>query len=248
MAPTAGGAHSSHRSSRPTRQLVRSDPNLTALAEAYLRTGRLSFVVVVSKPFDQLAFSMALPTLQDIELIECSDNLESAAEICHSLNPDGVVIDLSFENGASYAAGRQLLESGCVKSVAFHDSRFALSRARAALTSGTGSHYFTRSFQLRELCTAIRTRTNIDDVFISTLEHLHGFDKHRFLRLSAQELHVMEWMADGHSVRSIAEKMGLAESTVDNHKSRMMKKLNIHRGSQLVRIAVETGLVDWDQR
>jgi DNA-binding NarL/FixJ family response regulator len=47
-------------------------------------------------------------------------------------------------------------------------------------------------------------------------------------------------------VRSIAEKMGLAESTVDNHKWRMMKKLGIHRSSELVGIAIETGLLDWD--
>jgi DNA-binding NarL/FixJ family response regulator len=248
MASTAGGAHSSHRGSRPSRHLVRADPNLTALAEAYLRTGRLRFVVAVSQPFDQLAFSAALPTIHDIELIECSADLETASEICHSIMPDGIVVDVSFANGAPYLAGRQLLESRCVKSVAFYDSRFALSRARTALSSGVGSCYFTRSFRLRELCTCLRTRANIDNVFISEPEHLHAYDRHNFLSLSAQELHVMEWIANGHSVRSIAEKMGLAESTVDNHKSRMMKRLNIHRGSQLVRIAVETGLVDWDLR
>jgi two-component system, NarL family, response regulator NreC len=248
MAPTAGGAHSSHRSSRPTRQLLPSDPNLTALADAYLRSGRLSFVVAVAQPFDQLAFSATLPTLRDVELVECICNLELASEICRSVKPDCIIIDLAFANGDPYLVGRQLLEKRSVKAVAYFDTRFALSRARTAIASGVGSCYFTRSFNLRELCTAIRTRTNIDNVFISRPEHLCDYDRHNFLGLSAQELHVMEWMADGHSVRSIAEKMGLAESTVDNHKSRMMKRLNIHRASQLVRIAVETGLVDWDLR
>jgi DNA-binding NarL/FixJ family response regulator len=248
MASTAGGAHFSHHSSGPSRRLLRADNLSGAITESYSRTGRLSLLVAAVQPFDQLAFSSMLPSIQNIELIQCLGNLETVLQICPGVAPDVVIIDVSFAGGASYQAGRELLERRCTKSIAFFDFRFALHRARKALTCGIGACYFTRALDLKQLSTCLTTRANIENIFISNVEQLPTFDKHQFLTLSTQELHVLQWLANGHSVRSIAEKMGLAESTVDNHKARMMKKLMINKTSHLVRLAVETGLIDWESK
>ena len=47
--------------------------------------------------------------------------------------------------------------------------------------------------------------------------------------LSDRELEVMLLLSDGHSVKEFAEVMKLAESTIENHKFRLMRKLGVHR-------------------
>jgi DNA-binding NarL/FixJ family response regulator len=246
MAPTASGAHFSHSSARASRSTTRAESPHTETAECFLRSGRLGILASVVQPFDQLAFSAVLHSIPDTKLIQCLTDVETLLQVCPRVLPDVVILDVLFPNGASYHAGHELLKSRCTKSVAFYDVRFALHRARRALAIGADAYYFTRGFDLKQLCTCIRTRANLENVFVSMAEHLRRYDETGFLTLTTKELHVLQWLADGHSVRTIAEKMDLAESTIDNHKSRMMKRLNIRKTSTLVRLAVQTGLVDWD--
>src|SRR4029077_6915186 len=50
-------------------------------------------------------------------------------------------------------------------------------------------------------------------------------------------------LARGDTVRQCAGALGLAPSTIDNHKSRLMKKLGIHKASELTCRAVRDGLI-----
>ncbi len=62
-------------------------------------------------------------------------------------------------------------------------------------------------------------------------------------QLTDRQRETLVGLAEGHSVRECARRMGISESTVDNHKSLMMKKLGIHKVSQLVRLAYQEGLL-----
>ena len=62
--------------------------------------------------------------------------------------------------------------------------------------------------------------------------------------LTLRERQVMRMLAEGKSVRQCADALGLAPSTIDNHKSRLMKKLSVHRSSQLTLLAIREGLID----
>ncbi len=78
-------------------------------------------------------------------------------------------------------------------------------------------------------------------------EHGYSLDKTAMngsiVALSARERRVMQLLAEGRSVRQCAADLGIAQSTVDNHKSRLMKKLGIHKASELTRLAIREGLV-----
>jgi len=65
-------------------------------------------------------------------------------------------------------------------------------------------------------------------------------------RLSPRETQVLTLLAAGLSVQQCADRLALSPSTVDNHKTRMMKKLDIHKTADLVRLAVSEGIVDVD--
>lgn len=60
--------------------------------------------------------------------------------------------------------------------------------------------------------------------------------------LTPRELEVAKLLADGKNVRETAKLLGMAHKTADVHKTRLMKKLDIHNRSDLTRWAIKSGL------
>lgn len=61
--------------------------------------------------------------------------------------------------------------------------------------------------------------------------------------LTPREIDVLIHLAKGNSVKQCARILGIGVSTVGNHKSRLMKKLDIHKTVELSRLAMREGLV-----
>lgn len=56
----------------------------------------------------------------------------------------------------------------------------------------------------------------------------------------------MRLLAEGFSVREIAQKLYISPKTVENHRSNLMRKLDLHNAIELVRYAARLGLIDVD--
>jgi DNA-binding NarL/FixJ family response regulator len=61
--------------------------------------------------------------------------------------------------------------------------------------------------------------------------------------LTAKEVAILRLLARGLTTRQCSEILNRSESTIDNHRTRMMKKLGIHRSAALVRLAIKEGLM-----
>lgn len=68
-------------------------------------------------------------------------------------------------------------------------------------------------------------------------------DKCSIASLTPREIDVLKMVALGFSVRDCAEHLKVSSSTIDNHKARLMKKLNIHKVPKLTRLAIREGLI-----
>jgi DNA-binding NarL/FixJ family response regulator len=53
----------------------------------------------------------------------------------------------------------------------------------------------------------------------------------------------VHFVAEGRSSANIAAQLGLATSTIDTYRSRMMQKLNVSSSADLVKYAILNGLV-----
>ncbi|RMG02780.1 MAG: DNA-binding response regulator [Planctomycetota bacterium] len=63
-------------------------------------------------------------------------------------------------------------------------------------------------------------------------------------RLTHRELEVLFHLARGKTLRECAEELQLSTSTVDNHKTHMMRKLGVKRTVELISVAYRNGLLD----
>ncbi len=64
--------------------------------------------------------------------------------------------------------------------------------------------------------------------------------------LTERELDVLQKIAEGHSTKEIALKFGLSIKTVDNHRTNMMRKLDLHNVASITRYAMINGLIDFE--
>jgi two-component system nitrate/nitrite response regulator NarL len=61
--------------------------------------------------------------------------------------------------------------------------------------------------------------------------------------LSNREREILITIAEGLSNKEIASRLNIAVRTVETHRERLIKKLNIHTTAGLTRFAVKTGLI-----
>jgi two-component system, NarL family, response regulator NreC len=61
--------------------------------------------------------------------------------------------------------------------------------------------------------------------------------------LSERERQVLELVAGGLNNHDMGKKLGLSPKTIARHRERIMKKLNIHSRTELVKFAIRTGLI-----
>ena len=64
--------------------------------------------------------------------------------------------------------------------------------------------------------------------------------------LTPREQEVMTLLAEGKSANQIADKLFISRKTVENHRSNIMRKLDIHSNIELVRYAAKIGIIDVD--
>lgn len=60
--------------------------------------------------------------------------------------------------------------------------------------------------------------------------------------LTPREREVLQLLAEGHSAREIADRIGVSTKTVETHRKHMMTKLGVHSVAELTRIAIREGL------
>jgi DNA-binding NarL/FixJ family response regulator len=61
--------------------------------------------------------------------------------------------------------------------------------------------------------------------------------------LTDREREILQLIAESHSTKDIAAKLGISIKTVDNHRTNLMRKLNLHDVASLTRHALNIGLI-----
>lgn len=62
--------------------------------------------------------------------------------------------------------------------------------------------------------------------------------------LTAREREILQLIAESHSTKEVAAKLNISVKTAENHRTNLMKKLDLHDVASLTRYAIEHGLVE----
>ena len=64
--------------------------------------------------------------------------------------------------------------------------------------------------------------------------------------LTKREREILQLIAESHSTREIAKKLEISVKTADNHRTNLMRKLDLHNVASLTRYAINNGLISID--
>jgi len=193
---------------------------------------------------------LLLQTQPDFTVVgEAADGAQGLLEI-RKQKPDLVILDLSMPGLGGLETLKQVMaEQPWLKIVILtmhDDSEFV----RTAITAGAKGYVLKRAADT-ELLTALRAvgagGTYIyPSVAMQLLMESGRESKVHAGKLSARETEVLQLIALGYTQQEIAERLSLSTKTVETHKARISEKLGLKTRAELVRYAVNNGLVQMD--
>jgi two-component system nitrate/nitrite response regulator NarL len=179
------------------------------------------------------------------EAADGEEALKKALELC----PDVVLTDISMprRDGLSFTeALRKQAPQVKVLILSMHNNKDYILRIIQA-----GAHgYVSKEASTEELTQAIESVYGGDTFFSpevaqAALSRLveHGGKRQPFAQLTVREREVLALIAQGQSNKEIATNLGIGVRTIETHRERIMRRLDIHSVAGLTKFAISNGLV-----
>ncbi len=192
----------------------------------------------------------------DIEVVGVADNGRKAVKLTQELKPDLVIMDISMPDLNGLEATRQIIAQ-CpeVKIIALSintDKRYVKGMLKAG-----ASGYLTKGCSFEELTNAIHIvaagkkylSPEISDIVIEeSLSPSPARDSSVSSILTKREREVLQLLAEGKTVKQIADHLYLSIKTVHTHRKHIMEKLDIHSIAGLTKYAIQEGLTTVENR
>lgn len=187
----------------------------------------------------------------DFEVVAETGDGQVAYNLCLELKPDFVILDVMLPglNGAEVlrrfsktlrhtrvlvfsgyqnpALVRELLQAGAH---GFVEKSAPLSELKKGIqiVSNGGSYFGPEVAQLLREAVAnpVASRSPTVDI------------------LTAREREILQLIAESHSTKEVAAKLNISVKTAENHRTNLMKKLDLHDVASLTRYAIEHGLIE----
>jgi two-component system response regulator NreC len=178
----------------------------------------------------------------DITVVaEAEDAVQTLRDV-FTHRPDIVVVDHHIFEGTAVQTERLIVRESPSSKVLFLTNHDEESRGEDLADSA----YAVRRTSAEELvemvrktaaieCTVSAQRTGAD------ITEWPSAPRHR--DLTAREREILKLLAEGQTVRSAANILGLSSKTVDAHKFNLMRKLGVHNKAELVMWAIQSKIV-----
>lgn len=195
----------------------------------------------------------------DIKVIGEASNGDEAINKTAELKPDVLLLDITMPNTGGIDALRLIKEripSVSILVLTMHEGEGYLLEA---LKSGACGYIPKRAADT-ELINAIKAVYRGEIFIHSSLtrvvvkEMIHGDASGKevadtvYQPLSQREREVLTLVAQGYTNQQIADRLYLSVKTVETYKARVMEKLDLHSRVELVRHALQQGLLSKDDQ
>jgi two-component system response regulator NreC len=176
----------------------------------------------------------------DIDVVGEAGNAAECLRKVHELRPDIVVAGAgTFDVPVAEAKLRVEQESSHTRVVLL--SANEQTTPQLPSRRGADEGFAVRHTSAEELVEMVRRSCDENREPFSPFAPQHsaesGFPPER--NLTVREREVLKLMAEGKTVRSAAEMLGLSAKTVDAHKFNLMRKIGVHNKAELVMWAIQ---------
>ncbi|ADO58271.1 hybrid sensor histidine kinase/response regulator transcription factor [Paenibacillus polymyxa] len=214
---------------------------------------RIRLCIVDDHSFIRDSLHTILDGQEDLQVVGVAEDGEQAVELCRSLNPDLILMDLEMPNQDGIRATKIIKETWPDIRVLILSTFQDTERAKEIMRSGADG-YLLKSIESRELAETIRLVYRGGTVINQDLFHRmwDGNDEEESVGprsdgeeygLTKRELEVLNLLSQGNRYKTISEKLYLSNGTVRNYASTLYDKLGVNNREEAVQKARDTGLL-----
>lgn len=186
----------------------------------------------------------------DFDVVAEAQNGQEALEKVESLKPDILLLDLTMPK----KSGLEILEQvqrvskkTKILIISVHKADAYVMRALKAGVKG----YLNKDNAADDLLPALRKIT-AGQVYLSAEVSSYLLEKAakgpeemaKEKILSDREEEVLRLVVEGKTAKEIAESLFISDRTVENYKNNLLKKLGLHKTSDLIKYAIKNKIVD----
>jgi DNA-binding NarL/FixJ family response regulator len=196
-----------------------------------------------------------LATVRGCEIVGEVGDGRKAVAMAKELNPDVVILDIGMPLLNGLEATRQILKT-CPRTkvliLTMHESDSLIQEVLDAGARG----YILKTDAGRDLVTALESLRWNKTFFTSRVSQmiLDGFLKGGAtrprvaesggIRLTPRQREIVQLLAEGKSSKEVAVTLDLSVKTAETHRANIMRKLDCHSVSEVVRYAIRNNIID----
>ena len=187
---------------------------------------------------------------KQVEIVGEADCGEDSLQLAQSLKPDVILMDVNMPGIGGVEACRRILQRNPKQKIIVLTVHNEQTFPKRLLEIGAKG-YLTKECGVDEMIKAIK-QVNSGGSYIASsiaqqlvLSLLPGNDVNPIDRLSRREFQVMLMISQGLTKLEISDKLCLSPKTISTYRLRVLEKLDAHNEVDLIKIAVEQGMVEF---
>jgi DNA-binding NarL/FixJ family response regulator len=197
-------------------------------------------------PLFCMGLQAALRTASDLEFLPEASTPTVALELARHTPIDVALVDVVMPSldGVAFTAALHALQPECkILGLSMIDEPVRIAEMLRAGAVG----YALKTEPATEILQAIRLVLAGIQYLSPSISHAEVArvgrdDQHSLFRLTSREREVFEWLIRGQSNDDIASALFISRRTVETHRQRILKKLDVHSVVELVHIATRYGI------
>lgn len=196
---------------------------------------------------------MLLESESDVEIVGEFGTASETLEMLNSIKPNVILMDIGLPDLSGIDATLKIKEQRpetAIVALTIHEDEEYFFKMLEAGASG----YVPKRAAPEELLTAIRVAASGEVYLYPSLAKLLVKDyltQDQQMRngnaldgLTPREQEVLAHLADGATNPEIGETLGISHKTVARHRENIMRKLNLHSRTELVKYAIRKGIIE----
>jgi DNA-binding NarL/FixJ family response regulator len=166
--------------------------------------------------------------------------------------PDIVILDITMPELNGVEAARRISKVSPSTEILVLSVHYSDQLIREILEAGARG-YIVKSDSDRDLLVAVETLGNhrpfftprATELILNNFNHKGGpLPKMSEDRLTSREREIVQLLSEGKSSKEVASVLGISVKTAETHRANVMRKLEIHSVSELVRYAVRNQIIE----
>ncbi len=190
----------------------------------------------------------------DFDVVAEADNGLAAVELVERIQPDVAIVDLMMPDLNGLGVASHISQRAPTTSIVILSMHANEAYVLEALRNGVGA-YVLKDSRANDLVHAVREVTAgrrylspplSERAIAAYLEKAQTTTLDPYETLTNREREILQLTAEGHSATEIASRLSVSPRTVDTHRTNLMRKLDLHTQTELIRFAIRRGIIPLD--